>query len=171
MLASYPQECCFLKKKEKNCHCKNCVWGCCDEPKASRLSTSRRAVIVAEPRHQLRENKHCIMQKAPSFSPITRCYATLAAKPDIRLEPTLTGEGGRGFHIFAIRLLKYVTCQLKHPAGCWKGVRDALIIVTTSAQTMLFPQIKKTIFFKMLEKKHMCDLQTFSIEHCEALYL
>lgn len=81
--------------------------------------------MVVERRHRLGGNKHCIMQKAPSFSSITRCYATLAAKPSIRLEPILTGEGGctrrwvgGGVHVFAIHLLQYVTCQLKHPAAC-----------------------------------------------------
>lgn len=54
-----------------------------------------------------KENKRYIMQKAQSFSSITRCYATLPPKP-----PTYRRQVSRSPHTFVIHLFQCRTCQI-----------------------------------------------------------
>lgn len=59
-----------------------------------------------------KKNKRYIMQKALSFSSITRCYATLPPKP-----PSYWRQFSWEPDTFAIHLFQYGTCQIKYPAG------------------------------------------------------
>lgn len=95
------------------------------------MSQQKALYLSSEEEIEREENKRYIMQKALSFSSITRCYATLPPKP-----PSYWRQFSWELDTFVMHLFQYGTCQIKYPAGCWSAARNTLTIVTAaSSQT------------------------------------
>lgn len=84
-----------------------------------------------------KENKRYIMQKAKSFSSITRCYATLPPKP-----PTYWRQVSRDPHTFVIHLFQCGTCQITKALKVVDRQTAHLSSISTGALSAAHPDVQ-----------------------------